>query len=936
MKITLKIPALALLAALTVSCSLDQVREVNPGEAISFRSFSGGYTRAQSVDEITVGDIYVYAFKDGSLYFSDVFTNNSVDASGYWESDAPYYWPATQTGGTAPSLTFLAFNGDAMGADGTFMSAASFSMDAPPSGTSGVNVTDLTVPASIDDQIDLVVARAGNRTEANSANGVSLNFRHALTAVKFVVGDLDECTVKSIAVKGVRNKGTYQFKSTQRSSENHDMADWTVDAAGTGDFVLSNLGFQNTASNAGAQITDDTQYLMMMPQTVPAGAVIEVVFDQNGTEHTLSASIAGHVWRRGETVTYRISADLIEQEFFIDATPSKTSIPYSGGEAYFNVKSYIKETAGTKVTYIPKPWKAQIVVLDNNAAEADVLYSDGTDKYRLAKQSDFPVKPQTAHQGDFYFKNASGINASKVGFEISGSGTNSETATTLGAHFYLAKRADSTKSAVGKSPRDRNLQGKGEVGTRDAPKNLAETESANCYVVNAPGWYKFPMVYGNSYKGGSANSGAYKIASGNTNNLDQKLQRFPNHNHVVLTGPWIADNLQYNTLGVKLLWQDVEGMVTQVEKFKENGKDYIRFYIGQDKIRQGNAVISVHTMNSSTYGEIAWSWHIWVTDYEIADVFALDQTYSFMKMPLGYVEDDVFEFAGGKMYVLFTQEDGTAQKLVRIDQEAGHYAQSGNALYYQWGRKDPYRASLTGSTGEKPVYPSNIFTWSTNHATLGEAISNPTTAYTCVSTHDGEQDRTYIADAWWKHPRQSLVYRWGGDTKVDPSDANYPPKVNGVIDQDWFKNLWDVNLSNGTINWTGATTTTKSIYDPCPPGFCVPPYNAFKGFSGKKVSRTDLDASGRLSGMYIEMTDKNFDRYEFFFPALGHRISSGTSGFPPADIRVNVWYWTSSFSHLQHAHGLYVSVNKTNFVTDLYTAGASYGMNILPVTYSSN
>ena len=693
MKITLKIPALALLAALTVSCSLDQVREVNPGEAISFRSFSGGYTRAQSVDETTVGDIYVYAFKDGSLYFSDVFTNNSVDASGYWESDAPYYWPATQTGGTAPSLTFLAFNGDAIGADGTFMSAASFSMDAPPSGTSGVNVTDLTVPASIDDQIDLVVARAGNRTETNSANGVSLNFRHALTAVKFVVGDLDECTVKSIAVKGVRNKGTYQFKSTQRSSESHDMADWTVDAAGTGDFVLSNLGFQNTASGTGTPITGDTQYLMMMPQTVPAGAVIEVVFDQNGTEHTLSASIAGHVWRRGETVTYSISADLIEQEFFIDATPSKTSIPYSGGEAYFNVKSYIKETAGTKVTYIPKPWKAQIVVLDNNAAEADVLYSDGTDKYRLAKQSDFPVKPQTAHQGDFYFKNASGINASKVGFEISGSGTNSETATTLGAHFYLAKRADSTKSAVGKSPRNRNLQGKGEVGTRDAPKNLAETESANCYVVNAPGWYKFPMVYGNSYKGGSTNSSAYKINEYNATLLKHKLQKFPNHNNVVLTGPWIADNLKYNELDVKLLWQDVEGMVTEVDKFSENNKDYIRFYIGQDKIRQGNAVISVHTMSGGNYGEIAWSWHIWVTDYEIADVFALDQTYSFMKMPLGYVEDDVFEFAGGKMYVLFTQEDGTAQKLVRIDQEAGHYAQSGNALYYQWGRKDPYRAS---------------------------------------------------------------------------------------------------------------------------------------------------------------------------------------------------------------------------------------------------
>lgn len=227
---------------------------------------------------------------------------------------------------------------------------------------------------------------------------------------------------------------------------------------------------------------------------------------------------------------------------------------------------------------------------------------------------------------------------------------------------------------------------------------------------------------------------------------------------------------------------------------------------------------------------------------------------------------------------------------------------------------------------------------STEHATLGDAISKPTTAYTCVSLHVGEQDATYIVGAWWKHPRESLVYRWPPhDQDVDPSDPDYPPRnVNGDIDQDWFKNLWDVDLCMNDNIWYGATTTTKSIYDPCPPGFCVPPYNAFKGFEGKKVSRTDLDPSGRLSGMYIEMTDKNFDSYEFFFPALGHRISSGTSGFPPANIRVDVWYWTSSFTQSMSASGVHVGVTKTGFSSYMSTAGASYGMNILPVTYSSN
>ena len=319
MKITLKIPALALLAALTVSCSLDQVREVNPGEAISFRSFSGGYTRAQSVDETTVGDIYVYAFKDGSLYFSDVFTNNSVDASGYWESDAPYYWPATQTGGTAPSLTFLAFNGDAMGADGTFMSAASFSMDAPPSGTSGVNVTDLTVPASIDDQIDLVVARAGNRTEANSANGVSLNFRHALSSIK--VETRNDNPAMKVEVLGVRityahSKADFQFPTgdtdrrvgTDNGASPMDKSRWSAQEVPAS--FMARQASAVTLTTASGQYTGllpSGQSFMLIPQEVGSWA--------EATPDNVRISILCRISEAGDPETSAGTADNWKQVF---------------------------------------------------------------------------------------------------------------------------------------------------------------------------------------------------------------------------------------------------------------------------------------------------------------------------------------------------------------------------------------------------------------------------------------------------------------------------------------------------------------------------------------------------------------------------------------------------------------------------------------------
>ena len=47
---------------------------------------------------------------------------------------------------------------------------------------------------------------------------------------------------------------------------------------------------------------------MMLPQTLPAGATVEVVFtNASGVDRTLSASIAGSEWKMGTTVTYKLS-----------------------------------------------------------------------------------------------------------------------------------------------------------------------------------------------------------------------------------------------------------------------------------------------------------------------------------------------------------------------------------------------------------------------------------------------------------------------------------------------------------------------------------------------------------------------------------------------------------------------------------------------------
>lgn len=46
---------------------------------------------------------------------------------------------------------------------------------------------------------------------------------------------------------------------------------------------------------------------MMLPQTLPDGAEIEVVYNDGSSDQTLTASIAGTDWGQGEMVVYRIS-----------------------------------------------------------------------------------------------------------------------------------------------------------------------------------------------------------------------------------------------------------------------------------------------------------------------------------------------------------------------------------------------------------------------------------------------------------------------------------------------------------------------------------------------------------------------------------------------------------------------------------------------------
>ena len=197
----------------------------------------------------------------------------------------------------------------------------------------------------------------------------------------------------------------------------------------------------------------------------------------------------------------------------------------------------------------------------------------------------------------------------------------------------------------------------------------------------------------------------------------------------------------------------------------------------------------------------------------------------------------------------------------------GGDGKQGYNTYYQWGRKDAFIPGAWNSTTNRTVYNINGATvtglpyTSSTTAAIADNIKNPTTHYYNNSTY-GSCDTKYY-------------------------------------------NMWDAQQT-GTNNIT--TATKKTVYDPCPAGFCVPTGNLYyfmgkNGSSNRSMSTWDDTNKGATWNTGITGT-------ALFFPASGDRSSSGGtlsnvgshgycwSASPSSDSKVrymyfnsNYWYW---------------------------------------------
>ena len=176
-----------------VSCTKDEVIQINKGQKIEFRT--AVTTRATELTNANLPSFHVTALYDEVEYFSDVFTKTD----GCFKSETDYYWPATE------EVKFYAYY--------------PYGNDLP--GTVSINanekkVTGFTPNTDIANQVDFVTAFEVY-TKDQAANGsVELGFEHQLSQIEIKAKNTNSgytTIIKAIRIKNVAGSGDFEFSA---------------------------------------------------------------------------------------------------------------------------------------------------------------------------------------------------------------------------------------------------------------------------------------------------------------------------------------------------------------------------------------------------------------------------------------------------------------------------------------------------------------------------------------------------------------------------------------------------------------------------------------------------------------------------------------------------------------------------------------------------
>lgn len=729
-------------------------------------------------------------------------------------------------------FAYAPFDGDKLNATGASISHSAQSVPGIPA----VAFKQTTV---VKDHVDLLSTNID--CDASKGGKVSLKFRHSLTAVVVKTGDdmlpgkVTEVTLSGIYDRGTHSIGTDKWTIDEKTAVKETFTvkpDKTLDASGSG----SKPG--NT--KPGEEIVGGDLTFFMVPQTLGSDAKLTIKFTDkaSGADRTLTASLTGQTWKAGTRVAYSLNTTGIKvvptvNFDFVTVRPTKST---REGETEIE-KSRGIPTSGYIPEFLATAY-AKVYQLNESKDEVN------------AKKVMLPFKVEYSKDGGATWKDASWTSHAKT----------DENGMTKGSILLEPRKVFSdmrgalyTNVQIGDSTSYHDLSGGG--------------ETANCYMVNAPGYYSLPLIYGNAYgEGGIDNKSAYTSTSECADELANKfvLRNFVDHNDNAISGPEIPDGLIGDAV---LLWQDSPELVRNVHLDADRKK--INFQIDREAINQGNAIIAVRANDPDK--TILWSWHIWVTHYDwnnnlilaTSKGYEVDKEYWFTPCNLGYC-DDHDEDKAAKTYSIrltATLPDGTTKEyqLDSLEQDAVEASFAGDNTYYQWGRKDPMLSGIWNNDthaivsseptqfdmDNKPYYPG-VCRFSKREHNDGMSIGESIRYTNQFFSHDNPGDRYTPDDFWRRH--------WHNGSKLGGLRT--------------IMNYWDSELTQVYVEKSGffdknylcpplGQRPTKTIYDPCPVGFCVPNANAFSNFAEKTYS-TSLNYD--TPGLFIKQRKRYGDK----------------------------------------------------------------------------
>lgn len=745
---------------------------------------------------------------------------NKIDVLGADDFETQYIWPGSTA---AKKVAFFAWAPYTNTEKNTAVAT-----DLTVTNEQGAPQLTYTVPLdNVSKQFDLITATAVD--VAGDYNNVQqLQFNHVLSCIKFAAGNLRDCKITDIKLTNIHYKGTYTFPDeTGGMGTWENTADVQTVCIGQGETAdKKDVQTRVTEQEANFVLNAGEKNLMMLPQTLEQGAQLQVSFvfnsvdmnekktDSNGAAHatetngtvsrTYTIDLSGRRWESGKTYTYILSTNSVNNILLVER-PKNFAYDGTTTDATFRVSSYKYVNGGQTE---PLAWTAKYFACTESGAMGEEI-----------------AKPSWIEETTDEATNATG------GYQ--------PYAMKLVAQQMTA--SDGAVSAI------TALQQADPIGTEAEPIDLSLRDvmgnelangrsTANCYVVRQPGWYTFPLVYGNGIKDGVLNG----VALGSTTKLNAYGETI-NSQYIYADNGKTVETM-YDAV---IVWQDAPQLITPASVQLTEDKHGIKFQIEKRHITQGNAVLAVR--DNTEAHNILWSWHIWVTAQDFSDDALVTvpttkpdnvegiSSATFMPVPVGYCDGVTMEYKQRDFFVQITQTESGKTATFKVTQSAKETATYyvANAPYYQAFRKDPMRAAAGIGSGEnvaeKALYDVTMPFVSSNVATtIANSIKFPNTFFL--------GNNTATAGFWLSTDYRDLFSAGSTEHK-----ANYEPSY---------------------------LATKKTIYDPSPVGFVVPCSGAFTGLISS--TRTDI-AENQATGSPAGIEYKVEGSFNIFFAAFGWR-----------------------------------------------------------------